>query len=339
MQPSYRPGGGLVKRGLSWAMPRVIPTMLATAMAILPAALPAQGLPGYAPINPVATARSGLRFEPYRDPLPGRWVVSLGVDYASTIEYNLLARGTYFLDAELLRVDFGVRRDLGRRTFVLAETELRGAYAGFLDGFLDWYHGVLGIEIPERERRPRDEFLYSVSPPSARPFQPEPSDLFLGDLRLGAGVRWTPSLQTIAAVTLPTSTGPDGYGKGVASVSLLNTARFGVGRRLVYEGSLSAGYTARHGPLGELQREWLVAGSSGLRLGIWGRQSLYGNLFYHAPYYRGTTLPSLDRRELSFDFGWILARGQGSEWRVGMTEDLEPGGPAIDLVFRVGAAF
>ena len=79
-----------------------------------------------------------------------------------------------------------------------------------------------------------------------------------------------------------------------------------------------------------------MAGSSGLRWRFWGRQSLYGNLFLHSPYYHDTTVPALDRRELSFDFGWILAGTGGRELRVGMTEDLEPGGPAIDLVFRVG---
>lgn len=316
-------------------MPRLLPAVL---LLLVPAALGAQGLPSFAPVNPVATARSGLGFEPYRDPAPERWRVALAVDYASTIEYNQLARGAYYLDSEQLRVGLGVRRDLGPQTFVLADAELRGAYDGFLDGFLDWYHGLIGITVPERERRPRDQFLYAVSSPEAL-FDPEPSDVFLGDLRIGVGRRWTRQLQTIAAVTLPTSTGPEGYGKGVASISLFNTARFPLDRRLVYEGSVSAGYTARHGGLEALQREWLVAASSGLRLALWGRHSLYGNVFYHSPYYQATGLPSLDRRELSFDFGWILARGPGAEWRLGMTEDLEPGGPAIDLIFRLGVAF
>jgi hypothetical protein len=314
--------------------------LLALVLLGAPRHLPAQGLPAFAPINPVAAARSGLGFEPYRDPLPGRWRVSLGLEYASTIESDDLPRATYLLDTELLRFDLSLRRDLGSRTFVVAGTEVRGAYAGFLDGFLDWYHGLLGIEIPERERRPQDEFGYTVEPASGDPFRPAPSDLFLGDTRLGVGLRWTRHFQSVAALTLPTSTGPSGYGKGVASLSLLNTVRAPLAGRLVYEGSLSGGYTARHGALSEHQREVMLAASSGLRWGIWGRHSLYGNFFYHSPYYEDTTLPSLDRRELSFDFGWILGGGPGgSEWRLGMTEDLEPGGPAIDLVFRLGGSF
>jgi hypothetical protein len=109
--------------------------------------------------------------------------------------------------------------------------------------------------------------------------------------------------------------------------------------RLVFEGSLSGGYTPSHGPLAEWQREIFLAGSSGLRWRVWGRQSLYGNLLLHSPYYHDTTIPALDRRELSFDFGWILAGNHGRELRVGMTEDLEPGGPAVDLVFRIGGRF
>ena len=65
----------------------------------------------------------------------------------------------------------------------------------------------------------------------------------------------------------------------------------------------------------------------GSRWRFWGRQSLYANLFYHSPYYHDTTLPALDRRDLSLDFGWILATRSGREWRIGLTEDLEPSGP------------
>jgi hypothetical protein len=104
----------------------------------------------------------------------------------------------------------------------------------------------------------------------------------------------------------------------------------------VFEGSLSGGYTPSHGALAGWQRELFLAGSSGLRWRFWGRQSLYGNLFLHSPYHRDTAIPALDRRDFSFDFGWILAGTSGRELRVGMTEDLEPGGPAVDLVLRLG---
>jgi hypothetical protein len=123
------------------------------------------------------------------------------------------------------------------------------------------------------------------------------------------------------------------------SASLLNTARLQLTPRLVFEGSLSGGYTPSHGPLAEWQRELFLAGSSGLRWRFWGRHSVYGNLMLHSPYYHDTTLPALDWRDFAFDFGWILAGNRGRELRVGVMEDLEPGGPAVDLVFRLGGKF
>ena len=316
-----------------------MPFLALLVLLLLPGNVPAQGLPPYRPINPVAASRSGLSFEPFRAPHPSRWVADVGLEYASTIEYNVLPQASFLLDSELLRVRGSVSRDVGPKTFLLAEAEVLGAYAGIFDGLLEWYHDLLGVAIPERERRPTNDFLYAADLIGRGPVIREPGDIFLGDLRVGAGLRLHPRLQSIAAVTLPTNTGPDGYGRGKISASLLNTVRLPAGSRVVFEGSLSAGYTPSHGPLAEWQRELFLAGSSGLRWRFWGRQALYGNLFLHSPYYHDTTVPALDRRELSFDFGWILAATGGGEMRIGMTEDLEPGGPAIDLVVRVGAAF
>jgi hypothetical protein len=162
------------------------------------------------------------------------------------------------------------------------------------------------------------------------------SDLFLEDVRVGLGLRHNSQFQSVLSVTLPTSTAPEGYGRGVPSLSVVNTLRSRLDPRVMYEGSIGLGFTAAHGRLPEGQREVFLAATSGFRVRVWGRQSLYANLFYHSPYYFNTTLPALDLRELSLDVGWILATRQGGEWRVGLTEDLEPGGPGVDLVLRVG---
>jgi hypothetical protein len=263
----------------------------------------------------------------------------VALDYASVIEYDELDQANYVLDSEVLRLSFGIARDVGQRTFVQLNAGVRGAYAGFLDGFLDWYHGTLGIRISEREQRPQDRFLYSINPPDGRRVLRGRSDLFLDDISIGLGFRYSPSLQTVVSLTVPTSTGPDGYGKGMPSLALLNTLRAPLTPRAVYEGSVGLGVTPAHGSLADLQRTGFLAVSSGLRYRIWGSQALYAHIFYHSPYYRETSLPALDRRELSLDFGWLLTTRGGGEWRMGLTEDLEPGGPGVDLILRVGRTF
>jgi len=339
MEPSYRPGGRVVKVRYYPRMPfRLFGAgrLVGCALSLPAAVAVAQSLPAYAPINPVAASRSGVYFQPYRAPHPGEWSAAISLDYASAIESNELPSATYLLDSELPRLRLDLARDLSRSLFVQASVEAGGAYSGFLDGFLDWYHRTLGIRIPERQRRPRNQFLYSLGLPDGTTVSRAPSDLFFGDVRLGLGIRPSSVLQSVVSITFPTSTHQAGFGRGVVSTSLLNTLRLPLHPQLVYEGSLSGGFTPSHGELAPFQKRWFAAGSSGLRFRFWGSQSLFANLLYHSPYYHDTTLPGLDRREVVLDFGWILATGGGREWRIGMTEDLEPGGPAVDLVFRLG---
>jgi uncharacterized protein DUF3187 len=322
-----------------YLLPVPVPLIILLLALLAPAGAAAQGLPAFAPINPVAAGRTPLSFEPFRPYRQGGWGLTAALSYASTIETNDIPTATYLLDSELLRVRFGVSRDLSPRTFVLADADLLGAYSGFLDGFLDWYHGLLGISIPERERRPHDEFGYFVDLHGEAPLRGRPDNAFLGDMRLGMGVRLTSAIQSVAVVTLPTSTGPEGYGRGVVTAGLLNTAHLPLSSRLVGEGSLGLGFAPTHGVLAESQHELLASGSVGARFRLFGSQSIFGNLFYHTPYYHDTELPSLDRYDLALDFGAIIGSGPGHEWRIGMTEDLKPSGPAVDLIFQFGGKF
>jgi hypothetical protein len=341
--PKLRPGLEPCQEELSFRVLRVPVWLVRLSLVILALATPAgawaQGLPSFAPLNPISTSRSGLYFQPLRQPAPGRWVTAMALDYASIIEDNQTPVSDYVLDSEVLRMSLGLSRDLGARSFLLLDASAGGAYAGFMDGFLDWYHGALGIRMSERESRPRDRFLYEISLPDGRTVQRSRSNLFLDDLRVGVGFRPNSRFQTVVSLTVPTSTGPAGYGRGVPSLNLLNTVGAELSPRVHYQGSLGLGYTPTNGSLAGLQRELFLALTSGARVMVWGHHSLFANLFYHSPYYRGTTLPSLDRRELSLDFGWIVQTRTGGEWRLGMTEDLEPSGPGVDLVLRVGRSF
>jgi Protein of unknown function (DUF3187) len=309
---------------------------LLVCLLLCPCSAPAQGLPVYAPVNPMADSRTPLGFEPLRAPRPHPWSSELALDYGSAIEHASMPGVSYDLDAEILRLRLRVARDLGRAAFVELDAPVGGSYAGFLDGFLHWYHDLIGVRLEERERRPRNAFLFQIEPPDGILRTRRPSSLFLGDARVAAGLRHGRHLQTVLSLTLPTSTAPAGYGRGVVAAGLITTAQFRLAAPLLYEGSLGLGATPTHGDLSRFQRTTFVSASSGLRWRFWGRQSLYANLFYHSPYYHDTTIPSLDQRDLALDFGWILATRKGREWRVGLTEDPEPSGPGIDLIFRLG---
>ena len=318
-------------------MPRSLTVLAALAAALalaFPGAAGGQSLPGYEPINPLVATRSGLHVRAV-EPAGAGWRIGLDVDYASTIESNVAPGAALLLDSELLRATLRASRDVGPRTFVVADLPVGGAYDGVMDGFLNWYHDLLGFRMPERDARPENEFAYDLRLPDGRAISRDPADAFIGDLRLGAGRRLGPGRQVVVALTLPTSTAPTGYGRRTVSLAALGTVEFPLNARMAAQVGGGLGFTPGVGTLAVVQREWFASVSGGLRWRWWGRQTLYGNLFWHTAPYAGTTLPALDRNDLSFDFGWMLAT-EGGAWRIGMTEDVRPSGPGVDLVFRVG---
>src|SRR5882672_9947415 len=141
---------------------RLIPVAL-----LFPALLQAQGLPLFHQVNPVVESRSGLYFQPLR-PAKAGLSVDIGLDYGSAIETAVNTTTldtTYLLDAELLRLNVALRRDLGPANYVAAEVFVGGSYDGFLDKVVDAYHSLLGIEFPEREARPSNQFAYRLIGP------------------------------------------------------------------------------------------------------------------------------------------------------------------------------
>jgi hypothetical protein len=108
---------------------------------------------------------------------------------------------------------------------------------------------------------------------------------------------------------------------------------------LFYEGSLNFGITPRQGDLSRLERSAFVAATSGFNWRFGRRVSTFANLFFHSSYYHDTGVSGLDDADLTLDFGWALQTGGGTQWRIGMTEDMFPSGPAVDLNFRVGVVW
>jgi len=260
------------------------------------------------------------------------------MDYGSLIELNTSPVGEYLLDAEVMRLEVAGSRDLGERYFVEARATIGSAGAGFMDGFFHWYHNLLGFHMPERDLRPRDRFAYQLGLPDGS-LQIHRAEAYLGDTRLTVGRRLGPKLQTVLTISLPTGTGGAAYASGVTSLASITTWRAVVTPRLGYEGSFGLGFTPKHGEMRAYQKDILTSLSSGFRWRIWGRQFLFANLLYHSPYYINTNYPGLDRIDLSLNYGWILRGQGGTEWKVGMTEDPSPSGPAIDAVFQFAASW
>ena len=312
--------------------------LLLTGSILLAPALSAQGLPLHQPLNPTSTTRSGLYAQPFRgfDPRHA-WRAAVSFEYGNAIESDTHGTSSYLLDAEIMRTGLSLSRNLGTRGFLDLGVFATGTYAGFADGFFEWYHRLIRYRHPERAARPRNQFAYHFSLPDGTVIDRTPSGLALGDARATVGLRFGQSLQSAISLTLPTGTG--GLGRGVPSVSAVQTVHQELSSRVFYEGTFGLGLTPRHGDLAAWQRTRFASASTGFGFRLWGGQSVYGSFFWHSPYYHDTGLRSLDRHELTADFGWLARGRDGRDWHIGLTEDLGPGDAGIDLILSVGRTF
>jgi hypothetical protein len=310
--------------------------LLLAAMLAAPALMTAQHLPPYVPVSPVLASRSALYAQPLATMKPGwsGWIVT---DYTNAIEQRSSSDNrSMLLDAELLQVDLWARRSLGEKNFLIVNLPLRGGYDGHLDGFLNWYHDLIGIPVPARNHRPENRFGWEVELPG-KTFSRNRPGSFIGDVRLGVG-RQLGSAQLTATVTLPTATTKqDDWGRGTIGTAMSAAMPLYRSSRLALEGSLAAGWTPTHGELAAWQRSWFLGASTGLWWQAIGNQSIFGTLWVQSSNWKGTGFPQMDAMEITLDFGGLIRLGEG--WpaiQLGMTEDLLPRGPAVDAGFKLG---
>ena len=310
-------------------------SLLPACILLAPALLGAQDLPPYVPVNPVLAARSPLYAQPII-PRGGGWQVRTVLDYTNAIESERSRdRRDYLLDAELLQVDLWVTRNLSANAFVLANASLRGGYDGAFDGFLNWYHDLIGLPVPARNRRPEDTFAWEIPLPDGTVTRERPGT-FIGDVRVGGGYRAGP-VQLLGTITLPTTSAGEGWGREGVGASLHATARLLHTDRVLIEAGLAAGYTPTNGALAAYQKEQFIGGMGALRWRFWGQQALFATIWTQSPNWQGTGFDAMDGAEVTIDFGGLVKLGKNwPELQLGVTEDLYPRGPGVDVGAKIG---
>ena len=144
--------------------------------------------------------------------------------------------------------------------------------------------------------------------------------------------------QTSVSVALPLGKSGN-LSRGQPGLAVDHTLRIRTLEPLLWEISGGIGATPRGGSLKAWQHSVFGMGTTGVRLRLFGRHSIYGSFFYHTPLYHDTSIPSLDNDLLTGDFGWIYRTAGGREWRIGFTEDIAPTDLGVDLTLIVSGGW
>jgi hypothetical protein len=292
------------------------------------------GPPLYAPQNPIEANRSVLFAPPLLMPAE-QWSTSIAYDYASAIELYGTGTRQVLLDAELARLQLTLTRRIDANWFVLGQVAVQGAYSGFMDTFINWYHSLVGVDYFARDVRPLNKYAYSVTYEQGKTIRYGPVDLGLADSKLGVGRMLGPHAQVLLVFGIPTSTNP-GYQAGTLQTGLIATGELGLSSWLLCTGSVGIGFTPRTGTLALYQNWFFASFSGGARFKLTWRNFLFFNIFVQTPPYKNTKLNPMDLTDFSIDFGYIFRIQKGTELWVAITEDPFPDGPALDVTFRLG---
>jgi Protein of unknown function (DUF3187) len=294
------------------------------------------GLPIFTPMDPLEYTRSALFSPPLLLPRGG-WAFSLQLDYASAIQLFNNTPNSILLDAEIGHLTFTGTFRVAPTVFLLVMGGVQGAYAGFLDGFLNAYHSLFSITYEARDMRPLNKFAYYFqSGDSRQSFKPV--GLTLLDTQLGVGWAINEQLQLLTTMVVPTAW-VDGYAAHTVQFgAMLTWQRPILWPWLLFQGTVGFGATPRAGGglLQPYQNVVFGSFSVGLKARLSQRNFLYVNFFLQTPLYRHTGDWPLDFVDGSLDFGWMFRTDANWEFLAGITENPVNNGPAPDVVFCFG---
>jgi hypothetical protein len=294
------------------------------------------GLPIFTPMDPLEYSRSALFAPPLLMP-KGVWAFSVQLDYASEILLFNNTPNSVLLDAEVGHLTFTGTFRVAPNLFILVQGGVQGAYAGFLDGFLNAYHSLLGITYEARDLRPLNKFAYFFQSGGSRQSF-KPVGLTLQDTQLGLGFAINPELQLLSSIVVPTAW-VDGYAAHTVQFGVILTwQRPLIWPWLQFQGTLGFGATPRAGGglLQPYQNVVFGSASVGLKARLTQRNFIYANFFLQSPLYHHTGDWPLDYVDGSLDFGWMFRTDANLEFTVGLTENPVNNGPAPDIVFCFG---
>jgi hypothetical protein len=148
-----------------------------------------------------------------------RDAVGVNLTYSSNYFRHGSTHWSAWMDLETLTVQFRLKKRFGSRLELGLDLPFLSFNSGFMDGFLNWYHGAFGLPDYGRSRAPANRFTYTINKGGRTVVEGQPGQLGLGDIRLSGKYALLDSSHFLALslktdLELPTGDPEKGYGSG-----------------------------------------------------------------------------------------------------------------------------
>lgn len=281
---------------------------------------------------------------PVNAALPGRGVLvtTLAMEYSNTFFDFRNDRWDIVADMEMLvgelSMAYGVTEDLAFRM----DIPMISMQDGFLDGFLENYHDLLGVGNYGRERRPKNEFSYRAAKEGRLWFQGESFGLRMGEIR-ASGQLALPALRlgghpltssVLGTLKIPVGDTDSGVGSGKYDVGFFLPVKW-KGDRWAFHVMPGAIWIDDPKTLGaQVSARNSISLLAGAAYDYSHKWRVLAQLNYYSSPFEKTGLDELDSGALELSFGIQRTLSKTLYWEFAFGEDLTRAVP--DFNVRLG---
>ncbi|QTA92766.1 DUF3187 family protein [Desulfonema magnum] len=274
--------------------------------------------------------------------------VSLSADYASVFVNAESEDWTALMDTEMTVLDVSFEYGVTEYLTLSLEVPLISMNDGFLDGFLEDYHNMLGVPNYGRENRPKNEFAYVLQKEGQDWFKSESGGCHPGDssvsLKIPLADEKEPflpwSLSLSYTLKIPTGDEDHGFGSGGFDHGVFLFSQFNLSPFVLY---LNPGFIfltdpETSGPEISVNNIFalLIAGEY-----IFNDQwTLSAQFNYYTSPFENTGIRSLDDDSLELAVGFTRELTSAMTLEFAFCEDLSRSEPDFNvhtrLIYRLG---
>ena len=230
-----------------------------------------------------------------------------------------------FIDGESTYATFTLRRGLGNGWAGGVAVPVVNHDGGFLDGIIDDWHDLWGLDSFNREGFAEDQLAYRYVRGGVTRVEVDESVTGIGDIRLQLGKQLLDTDDGAASawlqLKLPTGDADELTGSGATDLSARVQGSTRVGAHTTLYGGAGIAYLGEGDLLPEMQEDWAASLTAGLSWQRWSRVALKLQLDAQSAIYDDTRLRQIGDTAVQFTFGGSFLVGERTILDVAAVED------------------
>jgi hypothetical protein len=260
----------------------------------------------------------------------GRTEVGLNVALSSNYAVNDNPREQIILDGETTRSTVAARYGLFPRLEIGVRIPYISHSGGFLDGFIENYHGAFGFPNAGREQAPKNRLLYRYRRDGVEKIRIDSSGSGIGDVMLTTALplyeEKNQGMTLNAALKLPTGDSDQLRGSGSTDLSLwlhegIGGAFAAAGNWASY-GSAGVLFMTEGKVLPDQQKRWVGFGSLGIGWAPLDWISFKVQADAHTPFFSDSDLKEIAANAVQLIVGGTISFSERVVLDIGVSEDL-----------------